>query len=126
MLEKELRKNPKAATAELQEKAAEIKTAVAKMSLPSFHGTHVGTVKRKISGKKGGRKKGATTKKAVTKKGGRPRATSLSAVARASYEEKKAAVIAGMDGAFDKAVAADRLSGLEKLLARMDKAGRMF
>ena len=54
MLEKELRANPKAATADLQKKAAKITKGVAEMSLRSFHGTYVGAVKRRISGKKGG------------------------------------------------------------------------
>ena len=65
MLEKELRKDPNAATAFLKEKVAEIKKSVGKMSLRSFHGTYVGSVKRKISGRKGGRKKGAKVKKAA-------------------------------------------------------------
>ena len=47
MLEKELRANPGAATADLREKAAKIKKGVAEMSLRSFHGTYVGSVKRK-------------------------------------------------------------------------------
>lgn len=67
MLEKELRKDPNAATAFLKEKAAEIKKSVGKMSLRSFHGTYVGSVKRKISGRKGGRKKRAKMKKAAGK-----------------------------------------------------------
>ena len=32
-------------------------------------------------------------------------------------------LLAGMDAAFDRAVAADSLSGLERLLAEMEKAG---
>ena len=124
MIEKELRANPNAKTVELQERASKIDKSVAELNLRSFHSIHVGSIKRKISGKKGGRSKAARKMS-----GGRSRARAsggLSALAKASYDEKKAAVLSSMDGAFKKAVAADSLSGLEKLLAKMDKAGGMF
>ena len=84
----------------------------------------MGAIKRKISGKKGGRRKGSVKKsgkKGAVRKGarrGRP-SSGLAAVARAAYDEKKSTVIAGMDAAFAKAVKADSLSGLEKLSSKM-------
>lgn len=90
LVEKELKKDPKAPTASLQEKAAKIKKGVSKMSLRSFHGRYVGAVKSKLSGKKGGPKKG-TKKKAAAKKAAprKQRASGLAAVAQSSRKRVK-------------------------------------
>ena len=124
MLERELRANPHAATAALQEKASEIKRGTAKLSLRSFHATYVGSVKRRISGKTGGRRK-SSMKPPGKRSTGRTKG-GLDTLARASYDEKRTAMLISLEEAFERAVAADTLSGLEKLLAKMDKAERMF
>ncbi len=134
MLEKELRANPKAATADLQEQAAKIKKSVAQMGLRSFHGTYVGAVKRRISGKKGGRKK--STGKSTRKKSG-PRARAgaratagLRGRINSMIEREIQDAQQSFDGALDKALRRarklDRIEEFEKIHEVLAKATRMF
>ena len=130
MLEKELRANPDAVTADLQEKASKIKKSVAQMSLRSFHGTHVGAVKRRISGKKGGRTKG-TRKTSVTR--GRPttRATAdLRTRINSLIEREIQTAHQSFNGALEKALQRarklDKVEDFEKIHEVLMKAKRMF
>lgn len=130
MLEKELRANPEAATADLREKAAKIKKGVAEMNLRSFHGTHVGAVKRRISGKKGGRKKGAR-KKSVPR--GRPRAQATADL-RARINSLIEREIQGAHKSFNTALEEalrrarkfDKIEDFERIHEVLVKARRMF
>ena len=130
MLEKELRANPKAATADLREKAAKIKKGVAAMSLRSFHGTHVGAVKRRISGKKGGRKKGARKKSAPR---GRPESQTtadLRARINSLIEREIQGAHASFNKALDQAVRRarklERIEDFEKIHEVLVKARKQF
>ena len=118
MLEKELRKDPNAATAFLKEKAAEIKKSVGKMSLRSFHGTYVGSVKRKISGRKGGRKKGAEVKKAT---GATRSSGSLQDLLSSHLQSKRDALVAALDAAQSRAVKSSDLAAIEAFGKKMDR-----
>ena len=130
MLEKELRANPKAATADLLEKAAKIKKGVAQMDLRSFHGTYVGAVKRRISGKKGGRRK-AGRKKAVPR--GQPE-TQATADLRARINSLIEREIQGARNSFNEALEKalrrarklDKVENFEKIHDVLVKAGGMF
>lgn len=118
MLEKELRKDPNAATAFLKEKVAEIKKSVGKMSLRSFHGTYVGSVKRKISGRKGGRKKGAEVKKAT---GATRSSGSLQDLLSSHLQSKRDALVAALDAAQSRAVKSSDLAAIEAFGKKMDR-----
>ena len=118
MLEKELRKDPNAATAFLKEKVAEIKKSVGKMSLRSFHGTYVGSVKRKISGRKGGRKKGAKVKKAT---GATRSSGSLQDLLSSHLQSKRDALVAALDAAQSRAVKSSDLAAIEAFGKKMDR-----
>jgi len=130
MLEKELRANPGAATADLRDKAAEIKKGVAEMSLRSFHGTHVGAVKRRISGKKGGRKKSAPKKSAPR---GRPDAQATADL-RTRINSLIEREIQGAHKSFNKAVEdalrrarkLERIEDFEKIHDVLVKARKQF
>lgn len=126
MLEKELRKDPNAATAFLKEKVAEIKKSVGKMSLRSFHGTYVGSVKRKISGRKGGRKKGATVKKAAgkvakTATGAARSSGSLQDLLSSHLQSKRNALVAALDAAQSRALKSSDLPAIEAFGKKMDR-----
>ena len=118
MLEKELRKDPNAATAFLKEKVAEIKKSVGKMSLRSFHGTYVGSVKRKISGRKGGRKKGAKVKKAT---GAARSSGSLQDLLSSHLQSKRDALVAALDAAQSRALKSSDLPAIEAFGKKMDR-----
>ena len=119
MLEKELRKDPNAATAFLKEKAAEIKKSVGKMSLRSFHGTYVGSVKRKISGRKGGRKKGRKVAKTAT--GAARSSGSLQDLLSSHLQSKRDALVAALDAAQSRAVKSSDLAAIEAFGKKMDR-----
>jgi len=130
MLEKELRANPGTATADLREKAAKIKKGVADMSLRSFHGTHVGAVKRRISGKKGGRKKGAPKKSARRVRSDAQATADLRARINSLIERE----IQGAHKSFNKAVEdalrrarkLERIEDFEKIHEVLVKARKQF
>ena len=125
MVEKELRKDPGAKTAALQAKAAEIKKSVASMSLRSFHGSHVGAVKRKISGKKGGRRKGSV-KKARRKAGSRTstnQSLDLGSLIEMHVREAKATLDAALDSALKKARKSGTLREFERIHQALIEAG---
>ena len=130
MLEKELRGNPGAATAHLQEKASKIKKSVAQMSLRSFHGTHVGAVKRRISGKKGGRTKGSRKKSPAR---GRPttRATAdlrtrINSLIEREIQTAHQSFNGSLENALERARKLDRVEDFEKIHEVLVKAKRMF
>lgn len=127
MLEKELRKNPKTATSLLREKAAEIKKAVGKLDLRSFHGTYVGAIKRKISGKKGGRKKGATVKKST----GRTQMTSdlsasINSLIDKQIRDARASLDKTLDAELKKARKLNKIEDFQKILDVLKKAEGML
>ena len=126
MLEKELRKDPDAATAFLKDEVAEIKKSVGKMSLRSFHGIYVGSVKRKISGRKGGRKKGAKVKKAAgkvakTAAGAARSSGSLQDLLSSHLQSKRDALVAALDAAQSRAVKSSDLAAIEAFGKKMDR-----
>jgi hypothetical protein len=127
MLEKELRANPGAATADLQEKASKIKKSVVQMSLRSFHGTHVGAVKRRISGKKGGRTKGKR-KKSLPR--GRPTtraAADLRTSINSLIEREIQTAHQSFNGALERALRkAKKIEDFEKVHEVLLQAKRMF
>ena len=130
MLEKELRANPEAATADLQQKAAKIKKGVAEMNLRSFHGTHVGAVKRRISGKKGGRKK-ATRKKSEPRRGPGTQTTAdlrtrINALIEREIQGARNSFNGALDEALKRARKSDRVEDFEKIHEVLVKARAMF
>lgn len=130
MLEKELRANPKAATADLQEQAAKIKKGVAEMGLRSFHGTYVGAVKRRISGKKGGRRK-STGKKSGPRAPAGARATAglrgrINSMIEREIQDAHKSFNGALDEALRRARKLDRIEEFEKIHEVLAKATRMF
>ncbi len=130
MLEKELRANPQVATADLQEKAAKIKKGVAEMNLRSFHGTYVGAVKRRISGKKGGRRKAGRKKSAPR---GRPRAQAtaglrgrINSMIEREIQDAHKSFTGALDKALRRARKLDKIEDFEKIHEVLAKATRMF
>lgn len=130
MLEKELRANPKAATADLQEQAAKIKKSVADMGLRSFHGTYVGAVKRRISGRKGGRKKSTGKKSGPRARAGARATAGLRGRINSMIEREIQDAHQSFDGALDKALRRarklDRIEEFEKIHEVLAKATKMF
>ena len=114
MVEKELRKDPGAKTADLQVKAAEIKKSVAGTGLRSFHGSHVGAMKRKISGKKGGRKKGAAKKRSIARSTPGLRAA-IDSLVEAEIKKARGAFDATLDSALKKARKTGRVADFERI-----------
>jgi hypothetical protein len=130
MLEKELRANPKAATADLQEQATKIKKSVADMGLRSFHGTYVGAVKRRISGRKGGRKKSTGKKSGPRARAGARATAGLRGRINSMIEREIQDAHQSFDGALDKALRRarklDRIEEFEKIHEVLAKATKMF
>ncbi len=130
MLEKELRANPGAATADLQEKASEIKKSVAQMSLRSFHGTHVGAVKRRISGKKGGRTKGARKKSAArgrrTSQATADLRTRINTLIEREIQTAHQSFNSALEKALQRARKVDKVGDFEKIHEVLMKAKRML
>lgn len=130
MLEKELRANPKAATADLREKAAKIKKGVAKMSLRSFHGTYVGAVKRRISGKKGGRRKASVKKSGQRAHSGAQATAGLRGRINSMIEREIQDAHKSFNGALDKALRRarklDRIEDFEKIHEVLTEATGML
>ena len=73
MVERELKKDPKVSGAVLQEKARSINKEEAELSPRSFNARYPLPLRRKLSGKTGGRKK-AAKKKAAPKRKAKKRA----------------------------------------------------
>ena len=130
MLEKELRANPNAATQDLQEKAAKIKKSVAEMNLRSFHGTYVGAVKRRISGKKGGRRKAGRKKSVPRGQPGAQATADLRARINSLIEREIQGAHKSFNVALDKALRRarklDKIEDFEKIHEVLAKATRMF
>ena len=125
-IEKELRRNPKASTAELQEKAAKIKRSVAKMSLRSFHSTHVGAIKRRISGKKGGRKSSARAKASRIGSTKSDLRATINSVVEAEIRKARDSFNTSLDRALEKARRSGTTRGFEKIHEVLLKAKGMF
>ena len=96
------------------------------MSLRSFHGTYVGSVKRKISGRKGGRKKRAKMKKAAgkvakTAAGAARSSGSLQDLLSSHLQSKRDALVAALDAAQSRAVKSSDLAAIEAFGKKMDR-----
>ena len=121
MVEQEFKKNPKTPTVELQKKAAKIKKSVAKLKLTQFRGRYVLAVSRKLSGKNPGPKKGSRRKRAVVPARKQKVGTEL---LRDSFEAKKVAINETLESAYQRVIASDSISRVERLLGSMDKTAQ--
>ena len=115
MVEKSLTQNPKTPTAELFEKATQIKKSIGKLKLNQFRGRYVLAVSRKLSGKKPGPKKGAR-RRSIRMKKGQPNTELL----REVFEGKKVGINDALESAYQKAISSDRISAIQGLLTSMD------
>lgn len=126
MLLEELKKNKDATTAFLQEKATEIKKAVAKLSLRSFHGTYVGSVKRMISGKKGGRKKAGSKQAAPKVQMTSDLRSSINSLIDKQIKDARASLDKTLDARLKKARKLNRIEDFEKIHDALVKAREML
>jgi len=129
IIEQELKKDPKISNADLQEKAKKINEEVGELSAQSFNARYPLRVKRMLSGKTGGRKKGSVKKpgaKEKTGQGRRGRQSAVQALLDRHLQEKRTALITALSDAQQRAVKSGSLEAVEKLGKELDRLTKRF
>ena len=110
LVERRLRENPALTSAELQREALEIDKSVKVLSPRQFHATYALQARRRLFGRAGrGRKRNA-------------RATSIEELLGAVFADKKASFDTAASDAFRRAVKADSIEQVNRLIATIDDA----
>ena len=123
MVERELKKDPKVSGAVLQEKARSINKEEAELSPRSFNARYPLPLRRKLSGKNGGRKK-AAKKKAVPRRraaGAARSSGSLQDLLASHLQSKGDVLVAALDAAQSRAVQSGDLAVIEAFGKKMDR-----
>lgn len=116
MVERELKKDPKVSGAELQKKARRINKAEAELSLRSFNARYPLAVRRKLSGRTGGRKKGAATKRKTVGSGiSSDHSLALGSLIEKHIRDAKATLDGTLDAALKKAGKNGRIGEFETI-----------
>jgi hypothetical protein len=79
-------------------------------------------VKRKLSPKKVGRKRGSGKKK----RNASAAARAFHSLATTAFREKKEELVGAVDSAFGEVMKSDTVSSVDKLLSKMDRAKKLF
>lgn len=119
LVERELKKDPKASTTELYEKARRVSRTVSRLSIRQFHAKYPLQVKRRHSGKK-------PKRPSPKKKSPKPatRAKGVPEVDRAAIRDALLSFARELTAAEGKAQLIDVLSGVDKHVEKVLKAAR--
>ena len=127
MIGRALKKDPDISNAELQKKAKRIDKGVSQLSPRAFNARYPLQVKRKLSPKKSGRKRGSGKKTVGKKRSGASAASrAFHSWATTAFRGKKKELVSAVDSAFDEVMRSDTVSSVDKLLSKMDKAKKVF
>jgi hypothetical protein len=123
MVERELKKDPKVSGAVLQEKARSINKEEAELGPRSFNARYPLPLRRKLSGRIGGRKKAAKKKAAPRRRAaGAPRSSgSLQDLLVSHLQSKGDVLVAALDAAQSRAVQSGDLAVIEAFGKKMDR-----
>lgn len=122
MVERELKKNPDITGRELREKAVKIDSATDELSGRQFHAKYALPVRRRLSGPKRRKKAARRGRKRGPARDGA--ADPVINLLEASFREKKAAFDGSIEDAFRRAIEADSVSQVNKLLSWIERQTR--
>lgn len=123
MVEREIKKDPKVSNAELQKRARRINKEEAELSPRSFHARYPLPVKKRLSGKAGGRKKGAAKKRSIAQRTPGLRAA-IDSLVEAEIKKARGAFDAALDSALKKARKSGKLGEFERVHQALIDAGK--
>ena len=126
MVERELKKNPKVSGAELQKKAKRINKAEAELSPRSFNARYPLPVRKKLSGRTGGRKKGTTRKVAPKTRMTSDLKAAINSLIEKEIETARKTFNSTLDSALNRARKSGSVDDFEKIHAVIVKARGMF
>jgi hypothetical protein len=118
LIERELKKDRGLHSSELQAKAVKIDKAIAQLSGRQFHARYALQVRRRLFG---GAHSGRTGSK--SRRRGKDRNPVRDLLAQ-SYETKRAQLDVAVAAAFDRAMKADSIAQMNKLLSALDRHTR--
>lgn len=135
LVERALKKDPTLSSGELQERVAKKHKNVAGLTTRQFHARYALQAKKRLGGGGGGsRRRKARKRRGATRKVSRRQKASTGQKAsrrqgtdpvrdllREQYDERRAALDAAMDDAFERSMRADSLAGVNELLAAIDR-----
>jgi Skp family chaperone for outer membrane proteins len=116
LVERELRKDPGIQTKQLKEKAVKIDKSVAQLSGRQFHARYALQARRRLFGVPG--RRGKTTRSR------RGRSHAVQQLVTESYDKRRARLEAAIDQAFQRAMEADSIGRVNRLLAALDRHAR--